>query len=160
MAINYSCPITGNQRDNTVVRIVAGFTTVIGAFSIYLALNNNLPTATTIIALLAIDFIIRAFFAPKYSLLASIGRGIVSGLKLESNMVDAGPKIFAARIGVIFTLSATVLLSLNLVFAAAVVLIILLVCATLEALLNFCVGCAVYSILPRKVGNALSKEFI
>ena len=93
MAINFSCPISGEQRDNTTVRVVAGF-------------------------------------------------------------------IFAARIGVLFTVVTTILYAANLLFAGSAVLIILLLCASLESFFSFCLGCWMYSLFPKKLGNVLSRNFL
>lgn len=159
MAMNFSCPISGEQRDNTTVRFVAGFVFVITGLALLAALRTSAQTAAIITGILALDFIIRAFIRPKYSPLATLARGIVSGLNLPRKMVDNAPKVFAARIGVLFSVTATILYSANLYYAGSVVLVILLVCAGLESFFSFCLGCLMYSLLPKKLGNVLSREF-
>jgi len=160
MAINFSCPISGEQRDNTTVRVVAGFVFVIAGASLLVALLVSARTAAIITGILALDFIIRAFIRPKYSPVATIARGIVSGLNLPRKMVDDAPKVFAARIGVLFTVVTTILYAANLVFAGSAVLVILLLCASLESFLSFCLGCWMYSLFPKKLGNVLSRNFL
>ena len=160
MAINFSCPISGEQRDNTTVRVVAGIVFVITAVALLVALLVSTRTAAIITGILALDFIIRAFIKPKYSPLATLARGIVSGLNLPRKMVDNGPKVFAARIGVIFSVVATILYLGNLFYAGSVVLFILLLCAALESFFSFCLGCWMYSLLPKKLGNILAREFL
>lgn len=160
MAINFSCPISGEQRDNTTVRFVAGFVFIITGGILFIALRISAPIAASFSAVLAIDFIIRGFVKPKYSPLATLARGAVSGLKLPKKMVDSGPKIFAARIGVLFTVSATILYIGNLLFAGTIVLVILLLCSGLESFFGFCLGCWMYSLLPKKLGKLLSREFV
>ena len=160
MAINFSCPISGEQRDNTTVRVVAGIVFVITGMALLLALLVSTRTAAIITGILALDFIIRAFVRPKYSPLATLARGIVSGLNLPRKMVDNGPKVFAARIGVIFSVVATILYLGNLFYAGSVVLFILLLCAALESFFSFCLGCWMYSLLPKKLGNILAREFL
>jgi hypothetical protein len=86
MAINFSCPISGEQRDNTTVRVVAGFV-----------------------------------------------------------FVTAGSALLTA-----FLVSTR----------TAAVLAILLLCAALESFFSFCLGCRMYSLLPKKLGNVLSREFV
>ena len=107
---------------------------------------------------LAVDFIIRAFIKPKYSPVATLARGIVSGLKLPKKMVDSAPKVFAARIGVLFTVVTTILFVLGVGVPGIAVLSILLLCAGLEAFLGFCLGCWMYALLPKRLGNILSRE--
>lgn len=160
MGIDLSCPISGNQRDNTTARVVAGLVVIITVAALLVALLVSAQTAAIITGLLALDFIIRAFIKPKYSPLATLGRGTVSGLKLPRKMVDNAPKVFAARIGVIFSVVATILYAANLIYAGSVVLAILLLCAALESFFSFCLGCWMYALLPKKLGNVLSREFI
>jgi hypothetical protein len=157
MAFDLSCPISGEQRDNNTVRFVAGFTLIIAVVALFIAnLVGTLPAAV-IIGLLAIDFIIRAFIKPKYSPLATLARGTTSALKLKKVMVDSAPKVFAARIGVLFTVVSTILFLLGLALAGSIVLGILIICAFLESVLNFCLGCWVYALLPKRVSAVLSK---
>ncbi|MDR2108766.1 MAG: DUF4395 domain-containing protein [Coriobacteriales bacterium] len=157
MAVSLACPISGNQRDNNVARVVAGFSLLIAAVVVLIAQFASVGVAALISGLLTIDFAIRAFFKPKYSPLATVGRALTSGLGLKPKMVDGAPKIFAARIGFLFTISSTLLFALGQAPAASVVLGILVVCAFLESAFSFCLGCWVYSILPKGVASALSK---
>lgn len=160
MAINFSCPISGEQRDNTTVRVVAGFVFVIAGAALLTALMVSARVAAIIMGVLALDFIIRGFVKPKYSPLATLARGIVSGLNLPKKMVDSAPKVFAARIGVIFSVLAAVLYAGNLLYAGSIVLVILLLCAALESFFSFCLGCWMYSLLPKRLGNILAQEII
>ena len=160
MAIQLSCPISGRQRDNTTARVVAGLAFVAAGAALVMGLLASPRGAAVVSVLLLADFIIRAFFLPKYSLLAVLGRSIVSGLGLPRRMVDSAPKVFAARIGVVFTLAAAVLYGASAVGAATVVLGVLLLCAGLEALFGFCLGCWLYSLLPRGLGNLLARELL
>ncbi|TEB04300.1 hypothetical protein Psch_04026 [Pelotomaculum schinkii] len=159
MAISFSCPVSGEQRDNTTVRVAAGFVFVIAGSALLAALLVSTRAAAIISVILALDFIIREFLKPKYSPLATLARGTVSGLKLPQKLVDSGPKVFAARIGVIFSVLTAILYSANLLYAGSAVLGILLICAALESFLGFCLGCWIYSLLPKKWGCALAQEF-
>lgn len=160
MGVDFSCPISGNKRDNTTVRVVAGFVFVIAVAALLVALLVSLQTAAIITGVLSLDFIIRAFFKPKYSPLATLARGTVTGLNLPKKMVDNAPKVFAARIGVIFSVVATVLFALNLLYAGVAALALLLLCALLESFFGFCLGCWMYALLPKSAGNLLSREFV
>ncbi len=160
MAFNLSCPISGNQRDNTTVRVVAGIVFVITGIVLLVAMLFSIDTAAIIAGILATDFIIRAFLKPRYSPIATIARGIVSGLNLPKKMVDSAPKVFAARIGVVFSVAATLLYAGNFLFAGSIVLVILLLCAALESFFSFCLGCWMYSLLPKQLGNVLAREIV
>lgn len=160
MQLNYSCPITGDNRDNTTIRIVAGIVLTITIATLLIGLYVSYTVAAIIFGLLGVDFIIRAFILPKYSPLAIIGKGIAKALDLKKLMVDSGPKIFAARIGVIFTLSGTLLFAFGNITAASVVGAILLVCAGLEAFFDFCLGCWMYSLLPGHLGRIFTHRLV
>lgn len=159
IAINFSCPISGEQRDNTTVRVVAGQVLLTSGIALVIAVRVSSQTAAIISGILTIDFIIRAFIKPKYSPLATVARGIVSGLHLPKKMVDNAPKVFAARIGVLFSVVATILYAGNFIYAGTVVLVILLLCAALESIFSFCLGCWMYSLFPQKLRNVLSREY-
>lgn len=160
MQKNYSCPITGELKDNNTIRITAGLVLTISAITITLGLLGSTKIAALILGLLGVDFITRAFLNPKYSPLAKLSKSIAGGLKLKKLMIDGGPKIFAARIGVIFTLGGTILYTLGLGSSATIVTAILLICAALEAFFNFCLGCWMYSLLPKSIGSLLTRQFL
>jgi len=169
--INLSCPISGKRRDNNIARLVAGQVLIIAiVLRGLVAWPNRIGAAyqpgavTNVIALilalaLAVDFAIRGLWSPRYSPLALVGRGVSSGLKLKPKMTDAAPKIFAARIGLVMALTAAILIIAGLHTAAQIVLVILSVAAFLEAAFSFCLGCQVYSLLPRHIGNVLARDF-
>ncbi len=159
MSINLSCPISGEQRDQTVVRIVAGLVFGISLLSLLLSFTQNVLLSGIILSLLAFDFLVRAFMKPKYSILAFLGRIIARSFGFQVRMVDAAAKIFAARIGVLFSASSALLFLFQQQTAGQVVLFILIFCAGLEFIVEFCLGCYVYGLLPRKIGNLLSKSF-
>jgi hypothetical protein len=138
---------------------VAGETLLVTLATLAVAIITGSRWSAAISGALALDFIIRAFLKPRYSPLATLGRGISSGLNLPKVMVDAAPKVFAARIGVVFSLAATVLLALGLVLPGVIVLGILAVFAFLESVFSFCAGCWVYSLLPGPVRNLLARDF-
>jgi len=170
MKMTLACPISFKQRDNNVARIVAVFV-VIAALtangliaaaqpSVYLESRLTILPAVVLLLVLAADFAVRGFWHPKFSPLAIAGRGIHSGLGLKNDMTDAAPKVFAARIGLVFSLLAALLLVLGFSVAAQAVLVVLAICAFLEAAFSYCVGCKMYQILPVPVGLALSRGFV
>jgi hypothetical protein len=138
-----ACPVNSETVNNRVVRIVAGEVVLIAvAFIVW-------PQWWLFLALAA-DFSLRALGYRKYSPLATIARTIVAGLKLERRPVNAAPKQFAAKIGVVFSLTAALLSLIGLTLAAQLVAAGLLGAASLEAFLGYCVGCKIYSLIPRR----------
>lgn len=158
MLISFACPISGDKRDNTTVRIVATLVLLIASSAAWIALSFSTQIAAILTALLAIDFITRAFFDPRYSIIAILARGIRSSLNLRQKMVDSAPKVFAARIGVLFNVLITTFFLMNAPVIAISVLAALWICASLEAFFDFCVGCFVYALLPHSVGQILSSK--
>jgi hypothetical protein len=155
MAIDFSCPISGDQWDNNTARIVAAQVLVLAMVTLVIAFSVSVTAAFIIDALLALDFAVRAFTEPRYSPLAAAGRGISSALGLKKVMVDSAPKIFAARIGLAFTVVSGILLVFHMSLAGGVVLGILVICAFLESVFGFCLGCWMYSLLPGKIAAFL-----
>jgi hypothetical protein len=134
------CPV--NTVDEHAARIVA-------AIVVALALISLWPPAWFLIALLAVDFIIRAWIDRKYSPLRLVAKSITSALGWEPKPVYAPPKRFAAQIGSVLTILATVLHVAGLHIAAVVVTALLIVAASLEAGLGFCLACWIYPFVFR-----------
>lgn len=136
------CPISTEKVNSSVVRIT-GFlvATTVAAF----ILTGNI----FFIAFLFIDFTIRAFTTLKISPYSWLASKLASGLGLTPKMIDKAPKLFASRVGFVFSLAALLLFYASPV-ASVVVASILMACALLESLFDFCVGCVVYTyiVLP------------
>jgi hypothetical protein len=159
MVISSACPIWGKTRDNNGVRFVAAESLLVAAGSVAVALLAGPRPAAVVTGLLAADFFLRAFGSPRHSPLAQLAGRITSALRLPRRLVDAAPKVFAARIGLAFTVAATILLALGLTVPAVVVLGVLIVFAFLESVFAFCAGCWVYSLLPSRLAQALTRQF-
>lgn len=137
-----SCPIAGYSVDENASRLVA--LGVVGAVVAVVAL----PGAWAQWGLLALawDFASRGFFRGWHSPLSQVARAVLGRFRTPPSKVDAGPKRFAARIGFGFSLA---LLGLGIwggVDAFRVVAAALGLCAALEGLLGWCVGCQIWSV--------------
>jgi len=100
---------------------------------------------------LAYGFVARVLTGPTLSPLGQlVTRVVVPRLPLPAKPVPGPPKRFAQGIGAAFTVTAVVLASgFGAVTAAYVLIGVLLVAASLEAFVGFCLGCAVFAILMR-----------
>lgn len=136
------CPISDEKINKVVVR-QTGF--LVAVLSIIYAFTFN----PWILVFLGIDFVIRAFSIFRFSPLSFISCGIVIILKTKPVMIDKAPKIFAARVGLLFTIVGGVLFFITPVISMIVILLLSLF-ATMESLFDFCVGCVVYTyiVLP------------
>jgi len=135
-----TCPVNFQQVDENQIRIQA----------VFVALSAVIFIATGWIALaflLAYDFAVRLFITPKLSPFAQLANLILNILNITEKCVDSAPKIFASRIGLGFSVAIAATAFFGFYEAAMILSIILAVCAGLEAVFNYCVGCKFYSIL-------------
>lgn len=141
---NAFCPISFKKVDEKVTRL-NGFLTVL-LLLVYVLTSSLIP-----VLFLLTDFLIRGFEKPQYSVLALTSKFILSRLKSKPQPINAGPKIFAARIGVLFSVLILVSALLNWPVTALVFTAIFGICAFLEASIGFCVACRIYPILYKLV---------
>lgn len=137
------CPISNEHVNERVTRINALLT-------ILIAVSGFVFAPVLFFAFLAADFYIRAFTNLPYSPISFLSHQMANTLNLGKKEVDKAPKIFAARVGFIFSLIITLLLMFQLNTAALIVAGILVFFATLEFALAICMGCILYTyfVLP------------
>lgn len=134
------CPISDKRINERVARVN-------GAFTVLLLILFGVTSQWFIPAFLAVDFLMRSGRLSKYSPVGYSSRNIVQILSLEELLINAGPKIFAARIGLVFSV-IILLASLTGLNATAFVLATVLgVFSFLEAAFGICVACKIYSVL-------------
>ncbi len=138
--MNVECPVSGERVNESVVRLVAFFVLVILGTSFIL---NSVMGAM----FLAFDFCVRSFTDGTYSPLKIISMKVVELCKMPVKPVDAAPKKFAARVGMVFSILLGVAFYFDLEMLAYVVASIFGFCAFLESVFAYCVGCKVYSLL-------------
>jgi hypothetical protein len=136
------CPVSEKKVNERVARVNATFTVLL--------ITGFLFTQNIIfVAFLAIDFFLRTTDRAKYSLVAISSKNIIKYLQVKELMINAGPKIFAARIGLV--LSSLIILSymLNAKILAFVIASILGLFSFLEAAFGLCVACEIYPYVYR-----------
>lgn len=134
---NLICPISTLRINENVARVTASLVVVLVALYVY---SGNI----LFILLLGLDFTIRAFTSMKFSLLSWLAIQINRQLRLPVMLTDKAKKIFAARVGVLFTLAMLIFFFVHPPTSIALGLV-LMVFALLEAVFNICVGCLVYT---------------
>lgn len=139
------CPISKNKVNRTVVRLT-GF---IVAMSVLAFALTGQPA---IIALLAADFYIRAFTSLTISPVAWLAKTLTRTFHLKGEMIDQAPKLFASRVGFVFSASSTLLFLVSPIASIGLALV-LMGFALLESLFNFCVGCVVYTYIVLPLNN-------
>jgi hypothetical protein len=141
--MNDFCPISREMVDENVVRLNAFFVFTIGLIFV-------IAPSPFLIGFLLIDFFIRAFWQQKFSPIRFISLSANKALKRAPAMVNAAPKVFAAKIG-FFSCLIILIASLipNAHLAARLLMGLLMVFAALESFFKYCVGCKMYSIYFR-----------
>jgi len=140
-----SCPISGETLDERAVRLVAGITVIL-LVSYFTFGFSWIPL------FLLIDFSMRGVFSRKWAPLALIARKVVSLLDpRKKKKINAGPKIFAARLGIAFS---AILFVLQLGGSGAsifstIVIAMFITAAFLESAFAFCLGCHIYHFLQK-----------
>lgn len=137
MKLSFLCPVSDQQINAPVARFNALFTLLILLLFFYI---HNL----FLIVFLAIDFALRANDMSEYSPLALLSRFIVKSFGIKPKMQNAGPKLFAAKIGYFLCILIIVLGIFRLYTAALVSAGILGLFSFLEAAFGFCMACYIY----------------
>ena len=154
MSSNAFCPISFKKIDEHVARLNGFFTVIL--LVVFLLTSSIIP-----VLFLVADFLVRSIEKPQYSPLAIVSKFILTRLKVNSQLINAGPKIFAARIGLLFSVMISLAVLFNLNITAIIFTIIFGICALLEAAVGFCVACRIYPLVYRFIyqTNFRKKKF-
>jgi len=135
---NIVCPLSTERFNENVPR-------VIGLFVVILSIIYVITVFWFIPLFLMFDFYFRGFNNGKNSLLGKFARFLVERLPNSGKLIDKAPKIFAARLGFVFTALIVLFEVLNWQVIAHTTTILLVFFALLECAFNFCVGCIVFT---------------
>jgi hypothetical protein len=138
------CPISDKRINENTARGNA-FLTVLLLAAYMLTSNLLFP------AFLFADFLLRSLDLTKYSPFAFLSTKINQLLKINPKIINAGPKIFSARIGVVFSLLILLTALPGWQAVAMVLTTVFLICAFLEAVFAFCVACKIYPFFYRLI---------
>lgn len=136
-----ACPISFERINERVARVNGSLTV--------LSMIIFLFTPLKFIALiLGADLFIRGFLKSSYSFYSLLSRKILEILDVKPVMTNAGPKIFAAKIGFLFCCIISLFHFAGMPTMCFVFGTMLLFFAFLEAAFGFCVACQVYPYMP------------
>ena len=138
--MSQACPISFKQVDENAARINAFLSVV--TVALFLVTSYKF-----IIVFLAIDFFIRGFIDPLYSFYSALSKSFLRSINKKPKLIDGNPKIFAAKMGFVFSTLILLLTFLNFQIASGVVGVALIFFAILEGVFGYCVGCKIYSLL-------------
>lgn len=136
------CPVSNKRINENLSRLNAIFTFLLSSAFL-------LTSHPVFILLLVIDFTLRNVFEGRFNPIVRFNRYLTITLSLPAHMINAGPKIFAARIGLGLALFAGLLYITGGSAVGMIPVVILGFFSLLEAAFNFCVACKLYPfVLP------------
>lgn len=136
------CPVSVRRINENLSRLNAAFTVIM---SVMFFLTGS-PVFPLVVSA---DFILRNIFEGKLNPVSRFNNYIIALINIPFHPINAGPKIFAARIGLLLSLAGAVLLLTGNTMASFLVFGILALFAFLESAFNFCVACKIYPyVLP------------
>lgn len=137
------CPINERQINENVTRLNALVSFVVMSIFIFTPLK-------WILFFLPIDYALMAWFQGRFSPVLRMNKYLVKSLNLGEILINEGPKVFAARIGLIISALALAGFVAGFDFIAYILGGILVLFSLLEAVLGFCVACKIYPIIFRQ----------
>ena len=149
--INASCPISPELVNARLTRTYSFFTLatiIIYAYTPY----------KEIIFISTIDFFIRIFFGVKYSPICTFIKYILNIGNFKAEMVNAGPKKFAAKIGFIITSLMSISYILGLTYTSIVLAHVSIIAVGADAVFGYCIACKMHSLLGPKLLYFLNKK--
>jgi hypothetical protein len=132
-------PRTINEK---AARVVAGVVAIAGLVAL-------LVPAHWLAIPLAYGFWARVLTGPKLSPLGALASRVIAPRLGAPKTVPGPPKRFAQGMGAAITTAAVAALALGATGVVEVLLALLVVAATLESVLAFCLGCQIFGLLMR-----------
>ncbi len=131
------CPITDKRINENVARLNA-------LFVVILVLSFILTKSWIFLVILIADFFIRGFIDSKYSLICIISKWIALTLKAKVKIINAGPKIFAAQVGLVLSILSLLFFQFQCNVFCYIIAGVLGLFSFLESAFSFCVACKLY----------------
>ena len=132
-----SCPISSRRVDANMIRVISF---QVALFTVILLLTQESFFAWV----LFFDFIMRTLRLSRFSLFYVIGQFVLTLWGVAPKLCDESPKRFALYMGLVISMVLVLLFVVGFTSVAMVIATILFVCALLETLLDFCIGCKIY----------------
>ncbi len=135
-----SCPISSVRVDSHLVR----------AISLQVALTTLILMITQfkfLALFLLLDFSLRALRLSNLSLFSLFGNRMLKYYSLEPKYCDESPKRFALYLGLFVSFFIALFFFAGMTKLAILISFILLICALLETLFDFCIGCKIYYVI-------------
>jgi len=131
------CPISDRRIDEHVARLNGAQTVLL--LTVFLVSGSIIP-----VVFLLIDFSLRSGNLSRYSVLSFLSKAIAQSVRLKPALINAGPKIFAARIGLVFNIAIIFSFLAGWNTPAIILAGIFTTFAFLESAFGICVTCLIY----------------
>lgn len=131
------CPISTRRVDSNMVRVISF---QVALFTVILLITQESLFAV----ILLFDFLMRTLRMPLLSPFHHIAKFVLDGWGVAPKLCDESPKRFALYMGLVASLFLVVFYVAGFTSFATTITIILLICALLETLFDFCIGCKIY----------------
>ncbi len=141
---NAFCPISEKRVNSAVIRTHAIINV---ALLLVFLFSQNIFIAFILFA----DFLVRVLNYPNFSILGMAARSVVKTLGIKGNLENAGPKMFAARIGLLFTIVISSALLTGFTGFAMGAAAVLTFFSFLEGAFGICVACIIYPYFHRLI---------
>jgi len=132
-----------NPVNEYAARVTAGLV-------VLAAIGTALSGSVWGLAAIAAGFWLRLLFGPRISPLALLSVKVITPRLGKVKLVAGPPKRFAQGMGAVVSTAALILFIAGAVPASWAVLGVLIVAASLEAFLAFCLGCVIFGWLQRR----------
>lgn len=134
------CPVSARRVNENLSRLNASFTVLI---SVIFLLTNS----PALMLVLVMDFLLRNILEGRLNPITHLNNYLISIIHIPNHPINAGPKIFAARVGLILSFLGTLFLFSGNELAVLIFVGILALFSFLEAAFNLCVACKLYPYL-------------
>lgn len=131
------CPISERKINENVSRLNAFFTFL-------MSVSFLLTGSYIVLSIVIIDFSFRLIAEGKLNPLIKFNSFLLDNFNISKALINAGPKIFAARIGLLLSSSALIFAVPGFHNAAITTIMILGFFSFLESVFGFCVACKLY----------------
>ena len=131
------CPISERNVNENVSRLNSSFTL---AFAVLFILTGSF----WYLCAMLVDFALRLFSQGKLSPVIKLNAYLLEVFRIRKVLINAGPKIFASRIGLLLTTVSLVFWIFGFISAATITAGILAFFSFLEFAFGLCVACKIY----------------
>lgn len=132
-----SCPISTKRVDSNMVRVISF---QVALFTVILFITQESFFAMVLL----FDFFVRSIRKSAFSPFQIVGKFVLDGWGIAPKLCDESPKRFALYLGLLISLFLFLFYMLGLNTLATSISVILFICALLETVFDFCIGCKIY----------------